>query len=100
MRHIEHAQKKLAAALRAQRAEEALLSLDTDVRAHALAREALVSALPSLSGLIEKRVGDADARIYSRQELREVLAEFAVDLMFVQMESVLHWLRAKAKEGR
>jgi len=100
MQHIEHAQKKLAAALRAHRAEEVLLALDTDARAHVLAREALVSALPALSGLIEKRVGEADARIYSRQELRAMLAEFAVDLMFAQMESVLHWLRAQAKEKR
>lgn len=64
------------------------------------AREALVSVWPVLPGMIDHAVGQADARIFSKEELRTFLAEFAVDVMLGQADAIDRWIasRARARE--
>lgn len=95
---IEAAQERLLATMRAHRSDEVLAAVDGDVRAHHLAREALASVMPQLPGMIDDRVGEANARIYSREDLRRMLADFAVELLIAQQGSVMRWMRAKARE--
>jgi len=97
---LDKAAERLRAHLRAQQREEVHAAIDCEVTPHHLAREAVASVLPLLPGMIEARVGDADARIYSRNDLRRMLAEFAVDLLLAQTSTVMRWLRAKVREQR
>lgn len=52
----------------------------------AIAITAVVSSLPSLiDEALKKSMGSADARIYSRAELRRFVSEFAIELILAQV---------------
>lgn len=80
--------------LAAERLRERL-SCDGSLGApHRLANAALASVLPLVPSMIDVRVGGADARIYSRAELRELLADFAAEILLEQAAAVPRYLRA------
>jgi len=102
---IQQVQERLLATMRVHRREEVDAAFDSDVSSQHLAREAIASVLPLLPSMIDARVGNAQARIYSRDDLRRMLAEFAAELLVAQMGMAMRWLRAsvsasrRAKEG-
>lgn len=85
-------------AVRVDEAQQRLLERVTAFRRNALAddaREAIVAVWPMLPSLIEERLGAADARIFTREDLRAFLAEFAVDVLFEQVQAIERWSGAK-----
>lgn len=84
-------------------AQRRLLETVTTFRRHALeddAREALVAVWPLLPSLIDEKVGGADARIFTREELRGLLAEFAVDVLLEQAQTIERWSGARLRARR
>jgi len=47
------------------------------------ASAALLEVFPELPATIDRLIGSADARIMSRADLRRLLAEFAVDVLWI-----------------
>jgi hypothetical protein len=62
------------------------------------AREALASVWPLLPSMIDAVVGESDARIFSRDDLRKFLANFAVDMLIAQADAVERWIDAEARQ--
>lgn len=55
---------------------------------------------PLLPSMIDASIGDVDARIFSREDLRTFLANFAVDILIAQSETVERWMDAQAARER
>lgn len=92
---LQAAHDKFLAHTREFRREEAQADVpEYEARAHHLARESLASVFPHLPGMIDEFVGQADARIYSREDLRKMLSDFAVRVLLTQSGSVMRWFRA------
>lgn len=51
-------------------------------------QEALAATLPQLPGLIASRVSGGTAEIFSRERLCEFLAEFAIEVLAVQADTL------------
>jgi hypothetical protein len=63
-----------------------------------VAQEAFADVLPQLPGLIELRVPEVEARIYSAAELRQLFAEFAADLLSMQTDNLIRAVRPRCLE--
>jgi hypothetical protein len=90
-------------AVRVDEAQQRLLERVIAFRRTALAddaREAIVAVWPLLPSLIEEKLGAADARIFSREDLRALLAEFAVDVLLEQVQAIDRWSGTKARKRR
>lgn len=94
---LDDAERRLIEAIRASRRRSLA---DDPPRALHDAREALVSVWPLLPSLIDERLGDADARIFSREELRGLLADFAVDVLIEQSHAIERYTESKARQRR
>ena len=97
MRHTrqpyDEAHEKLIAALRAINPSQDAMT-DSPQALH-YAREAIVSVWPVLPTMIDSLLGKADARIFSREDLRKLLANFAVELLIQQSGAANRWINAK-----
>lgn len=74
---LEEAQRRLLASLATRGTSE-------EARALSIAHRALASVCPQIPALIEERVPVADAVILTKDTMRAVLAQFAVDILAIQ----------------
>lgn len=94
---LDEAQRRLIDEVRASRRRT--LSDEPSPSLHQ-AREALVAVWPLLPSMIDEKIGTADARIFSREDLRGLLADFAVDVLIEQARTIERWIDSKARQRR
>lgn len=76
----------------------ALSEHDREARAALDATTTLIPQLPDMvESALDRAMGDADARIFSRSQLRRFLADYAIEMVLAQAGAIGRWTVARAR---
>lgn len=98
---IAKAQQRLIEAVR--EARDVVPATEAEDQTLTQALEAVTSVLPcmpdTLASAVDRAMGDANARIFTRAQLREFLAQLLVDTLVQQTYAISRWMRVRRRRA-